>query len=71
MASVSTDTTDDVGGKVALFWAVVLPVADLTTVLAGLVLIITESTVKSSKLSKLVALELVLSFWNGCSLVVI
>lgn len=71
VASVSADTANNIGGKVALFWAVVLPVADLTTVLAGLVLVITESTVKSSKLTKLVALKLVLPFWNGCSLEVI
>lgn len=68
VACVSADTANDVGSEVALLWAVVFPVTDLTTVLAGLVLVITESTVKSSKLAQLVTLQLVLSFWNGSSL---
>ena len=68
VASVSADTTNNVGSEVTLLWAVVLPVADLTTVLAGLVLIVAESTVKSSKLTQLVTLELILPFWNGRSL---
>ncbi|KAK1715567.1 uncharacterized protein BDZ83DRAFT_54194 [Colletotrichum acutatum] len=38
---------------------------DLATVLASLVLVVTEGTVEGSKLAKLVALELVLSFGNG------
>lgn len=68
MASVSADAANDVGSEVALLWAVVLPMTDLATVLAGLVLIITESTVKSGKLAQLVTLQLILSFWNGCGL---
>lgn len=39
--------------------------ADLAAVLAGLVLVVTEGTVEGSKLAKLVALELILSFGNG------
>jgi hypothetical protein len=42
--------------------------ADLTTVLTGLVLVVTEGTVEGSKLTKLVALEFVLAFGNGGSL---
>jgi len=38
------------------------------TVLASLILIVTESTVESSQLTKLVALEFVLTFGNGSSL---
>jgi 2-keto-3-deoxy-6-phosphogluconate aldolase len=38
------------------------------TVLAGLVLIITEGTVESSQLTQLVALELVLAFGNRSGL---
>ncbi len=68
MASVSTDAADDVGSEVALLRAIVLSMSDLSTVLACLVLVITESTVESSKLTELVALELVLSFWNRRSL---
>jgi hypothetical protein len=38
--------------------------SDLATVLAGLVLVVTEGTVKRSELAKLVPLELVLAFGN-------
>jgi len=38
--------------------------SDLTTVLTGLVFIVTQSSVKSCKLSELVAFELVLPFRN-------
>ncbi|KAE8306717.1 hypothetical protein BDV41DRAFT_569688 [Aspergillus transmontanensis] len=31
VTSVATNTTDDVGGKVALFWTVILAMSDLTT----------------------------------------
>jgi hypothetical protein len=41
---------------------------DFTTVLAGLVLVVTEGTVKGGKLTQLVALELVLAFGDGGSL---
>ena len=84
MTSIATDATNDVGGKVSLFGTVVLSVADLTTysmlarvqmgennaltVLASLVLIITKSTVESSQLTKLVPLELVLTFGDRGSL---
>lgn len=66
MASIATDTTDDVRSEVTLFGTVILAVSDLTTVLASLVLIVTKGTVKSSQLTKLVTLELVLAFGNGC-----
>lgn len=45
--------------------------ANLTAVLACLVLVITKGTVECCKLSKLVALELVLSFWDRSSLKVL
>lgn len=68
VTSVATDSADDVCGEVALLGAVVLPVADLATILASLVLVVTERTVKSRKLSQLVTLELVLAFRNRRSL---
>lgn len=34
------------------------------TILAGLVLVISESTIERSQLSKLISLELVLAFWD-------
>jgi uncharacterized membrane protein len=66
VTSIATNTTDDVGGEVALLGAVVLAVTNLTTVLASLVLIVTKSTVEGSQLTKLVALEFVLTLRDGC-----
>jgi len=64
VTSISTDTTDDVGCKVALFRAVVFSMTNLTTVLASLILIVSKSTIECCKLTKLVTLELVLAFWD-------
>ena len=63
--SIPANTTDDVGSEVLLLGAVVLSMTNLSTVLACLVLIVTKSTVKSSKFTELIALELILSFGNG------
>jgi hypothetical protein len=71
VASVTADTADDVGSVVLLLRAIILAMTDLATVLASLVLIVTEGAVQSGKLTKLVTLELVLSFWNGGSLVMV
>ena len=68
VASVTADATDDVGGEVAGVWAVVLAMSYLAAVLAGLVLVVAEGTVESCELAELVALELVLAFWDGSSL---
>ncbi len=78
MASVTADTTDDVGSKIALLWAVILAVTDLTTyrmvsgvstckvranltILASLVLVVTEGAVQGGELTELVPLQLVLT----------
>jgi len=42
--------------------------SNFATVLAGLILVITKCTVEGGKLTKLVALEFVLTFGNRCSL---
>lgn len=68
MTSLTTDTADDAGREVLLLWAVVFAVTDFTTVLAGLVLVVSKRTVEGGKLTKLVALEFVLSLRNGGSL---
>lgn len=68
MASVATDTANDAGGEVLLFGTVVLAVSNLPTVLAGLVLIITQGSVQGSQLTKLVTLQFVLAFGDGSSL---
>lgn len=68
MSSVTADSTNDVCSEISLLRTVVFAVTNLTTVLASLVFIITKSTVECSELTKLVALKLVLTFWNGRSL---
>ena len=68
MASIATDATDDVGSEVLGFRAVELAMSNLTAILASLVLIITEGTVKSSEFTKLIALQLILTFGDRCSL---
>ena len=68
MSSLTTDTTDDAGREVLLLWAIVFPVTDFTTVLAGLVLVVSKGTVECGKLSELVALQFVLTFGNRGSL---
>jgi hypothetical protein len=49
VTSITTDTTNDVGGKVALLGTVVLSMTNLTTVLASLILIISKGTVESGE----------------------
>lgn len=71
MSCISTNTADDVRGEIALLGAVEFSVSNLTAVLASLVLVITESTVESSKFTQLVTLQLVLTFWDGCSLLML
>jgi hypothetical protein len=68
VASVAADTTNDIGSEVSLLGAIVFAMANLTTVLASLVLIITEGTVKGGEFTQLITLKLVLAFGNGCSL---
>lgn len=68
MTSLTTDTANDACGEVLLLWTVVLAVADLSTVLAGLILVVTKRTVQRGKLTKLVSLEFVLTFGDGSSL---
>jgi len=67
MTCVTADTTDDGGSVVALLRAIVFPVTDLTAVLTSLVLVITQSTIECSKLSKLITLQLVLALRDGSS----
>ena len=62
MTGATTDAANDVRCKVTLFGTVVLAVANTTTVLTNLVLVITESTIQSSELAKLVTLVIVLAF---------
>jgi hypothetical protein len=68
VTSLSANATDNAGSVVLLLRAVVLAMTDLTTILTGLVLVVSERTVEGGKLTKLVALELVLTFRDGSSL---
>ena len=68
VAGIATHATDDVGCVVLLLRTVVLAMPDLSTVLASLVLVVTEGTVQSSELSELITLEFVLAFGDGGSL---
>jgi hypothetical protein len=68
VTSVAADTANDVGGEVTLLRTVVLAVTNLTTVLASLVLVVSKGSVESGELTQLVALEFVLAFGYGCSL---
>ena len=69
VASVAADTADNIGRVVLLLGAVVLAMTNLTTILASLVFVVAERSVQSSKLTQLVALELVLTFRDRGSLV--
>ena len=64
----STDTANDVRCKVTLLRTGVLAVTYTTAVLANLVFVIAQSTVKSGKLAQLVTLVIVLAFGGGSSL---
>lgn len=67
VTSITADATDDISSKVALLRTIVFPVANLAAVLAGLVFVVTKSTVECGKLTKLIALQFVLAFWYGGS----
>jgi hypothetical protein len=66
--SLTADAADDAGSEVLLLRAIILAMADLAAVLAGLILIVAKSTVEGGKLAELIALELVLAFGDGGSL---
>jgi hypothetical protein len=68
MSGTATDAADDVCGEVALFWAIVLAVADVSAVLADLVLVVAERAVECSELAELVPLVVVLTLRRGSGL---
>lgn len=70
VTSVTADTADDVGSVVLLLRAVILPMTNLSAVLARLIFVIAKGSVQGSKLTQLVALELVLPLRDGCGLVI-
>ena len=62
VSGASADTADDVRCKVTLLRTVVLAVTYSTTVLANLVFIVPKGAIESGKLTKLVALMIILAF---------
>lgn len=71
VACITTDSANDAGRVVLLLRAIIFTMANLTTVLAGLVFIVSQSTVQRSELSELVTLELVLVFGRRSSLLLV
>ncbi len=68
VACASADTADDVRCEVTLFWAVVLAMANITTVLADLILVVAKRSVESGKFPKLVSFVIILTFGGRGSL---
>lgn len=68
MAGATAEMTDDVGGEVLVFGAVILAMTETTAVLADLVLVVTEGTVECSELAKLIAFVVVFTFGSRRSL---
>jgi hypothetical protein len=71
MAGIAADAADNACGVVLSLGAVILAVANLTTVLAGLVLVVSKSTVERGEFSQLITLKLVLSLGDGSGLSII
>ena len=61
MARITADTADDARSEVLALGTVILAMANLTAILASLVLVVAECTVEGSQLAQLFALEFVLS----------
>ncbi len=68
MTGATTDATDNVSCEVALFRAVIFAMANIATVLANLILVITKRAVESGELAKLISFVVVLTFRSGCCL---
>lgn len=62
VTSLTADAANNVGGKVSLFGAVVLAMADVAAVLANLVLVVAQGTVEHGELSQLSSLVIVVAF---------
>lgn len=66
MTGIVADATNYASSVVLSIGTVIFAMANLATVLAGLVFVITQSTVERGEFSKLVTLELILAFGNRC-----
>jgi hypothetical protein len=68
MSSAAANTTNDVSSEVPLLRTVVFAMTHTATILADLVFVIAEGTVKSCEFAKLISFMIVLAFWSRCSL---
>lgn len=64
----TTNTTDDIGAIHSLLWTFPTPMTFFATVLTKLVLVVSKSTVKRGKFSKLVSFMVIFAFRSGRSL---
>lgn len=62
--TISTCSTDNVGGKRPRLGTLVLSVTLFTTILTQLVLVVSQSTVQRGEFSQLISLVVVLAFWG-------
>ena len=68
VACASADTANNVRCEVTLFGAVVLAMANITTVLANLILVIAKRSVQRSEFPKLITFVIILTFGGRSSL---
>ena len=64
----ATNSADDVSSKIALLWAIVFAVANTTTILTNLILIVAKCAVERSQLPELVAFVVILTLWSRSGL---
>lgn len=68
MPSAAANAADNVSSEIALLRAVVFAMSDTTTVLADLILVVTQGTIESSKFAELITLVIILTFRSRRSL---
>ena len=62
MSSRTAEATNNVGGEITLFGAVVLAMTTVPTVLADLIFIVAQGPVESSQFTKLITFVVILAF---------
>ena len=71
MSCAATNSADDVSSEITLLWAIVFAVANATTILTNLILVVAKCTVESGQLPELVAFVVILTLRSRSSLVVV
>jgi len=64
MSGAAANTTNDVSSEVPLLRTVVFAMTHTPTILADLVFIIAEGTVKRCEFAKLISFMIILTFWS-------